>query len=283
MKIFAVPSILAMLAASLAPAQLGARDWGNVGGWYVTSGTNSCGMYSQERGGKGTEVVILKRLDGNIYVQANNLGWNIPRGSEAAARFEVDGQSYSGITNIAALAAYPERGLLAVFDKGFEADLRKGATLAISANGRNIAQISLQGSSAALAAIESCLSEVRSGGGAVAAAQAPANSIAAAGFASLAAIEAKPQGNPGRWIAISDYPRDALRNDREGTTEFRLTVDTNGRVQNCEITVSSGYPDLDEATCKAMERRARFDAAKDSNGQKVQGSFASKVSWKIPR
>ena len=59
-------------------------------------------------------------------------------------------------------------------------------------------------------------------------------------------------------------------------------IGSNGRVNACEITASSGHAALDEATCKFVTRRARFEPATDSNGAKVVGSYSSKVTWRIP-
>jgi protein TonB len=60
-------------------------------------------------------------------------------------------------------------------------------------------------------------------------------------------------------------------------------VGTDGRVADCSITRSSGSPDLDEATCSNIRRRARFEPAKDGNGQPTTGSYASSVRWVIPK
>ncbi len=92
----------------------------------------------------------------------------------------------------------------------------------------------------------------------------------------------EPRGQPGRWANSNDYPRRALREEREGTTRFRLTVGTNGRVTHCQITGSSGHADLDEAACKNLRRRARFRPALDSAGNPMVGSWSSAVRWQIP-
>jgi len=93
---------------------------------------------------------------------------------------------------------------------------------------------------------------------------------------------AKPRGNPGSWATTNDYPSRALREEREGTTGFRVTVNAEGRVADCQITSSSGHADLDEATCSNITRRARFTPAKDGSGNPVQGSWSSRVRWEIP-
>ena len=92
---------------------------------------------------------------------------------------------------------------------------------------------------------------------------------------------AKPRGNPGSWATTNDYPSRALSQEREGTTGFRVTVSVDGRVSSCSITSSSGHPDLDDATCKNVTRRAKFDPAV-SNGQKVEGSYTGRIRWVIP-
>jgi protein TonB len=92
-----------------------------------------------------------------------------------------------------------------------------------------------------------------------------------------------PKGNPGNWANTNDYPSRALQQEREGTTGFRVTVGANGRVTDCQITSSSGHPDLDQATCTNVTRRARFDPALDGNGQPTTGSYSNRVRWQIPK
>jgi periplasmic protein TonB len=92
-----------------------------------------------------------------------------------------------------------------------------------------------------------------------------------------------PKGNPGNWANTNDYPSRALQQEREGTTRFRVTVGADGRVQSCSITGSSGHADLDDATCKNIQRRGRFDPALDGDGNPTTGSWGSSVRWVIPK
>ena len=94
---------------------------------------------------------------------------------------------------------------------------------------------------------------------------------------------AVPKGNPGNWATTNDYPTRALREEREGTTGFRVSVTADGRVGSCDITSSSGSPDLDEATCSNVTRRARFTPATNGEGQPTTGSYSSRVRWVIPK
>jgi protein TonB len=93
---------------------------------------------------------------------------------------------------------------------------------------------------------------------------------------------AVPKGNPGNWATTNDYPTRALREERAGVTGFRVSVGADGRVTNCSITSSSGSPDLDEATCTNVTRRARFNPATDGEGQPTTGSYTGRIRWVIP-
>ncbi len=92
-----------------------------------------------------------------------------------------------------------------------------------------------------------------------------------------------PKGNPGNWANTNDYPSRALQQEREGTTGFRVTVGANGRVTDCQISSSSGHPDLDQATCTNVTRRARFDPALDGSGNPTTGTYSNRVRWQIPK
>ncbi|MFM5931013.1 MAG: TonB family protein [Novosphingobium sp.] len=91
-----------------------------------------------------------------------------------------------------------------------------------------------------------------------------------------------PKGNPGNWVTTNDYPTRALREERQGTTRFRVTVGADGRVSDCEITQGSGSNDLDSATCLLIWRRARFNPAQDGAGNPTIGYYSNSVRWVIP-
>lgn len=91
-----------------------------------------------------------------------------------------------------------------------------------------------------------------------------------------------PINGPVGWITNNDYPRRGLTRGLEGTSGYRLVVSSNGRVSECQITRSSGHAVLDDAACRLLERRARFDPAKDNRGQVVVGTYTGQVTWQIP-
>jgi protein TonB len=93
---------------------------------------------------------------------------------------------------------------------------------------------------------------------------------------------ARPRNDPLGWLSTDDYPRASLVDGVEGTAAYRLIVGTNGRVSACEVTRSTGNDQLDQATCKFILRRARFEAATDETGAKVLGNYTGTVRWEIP-
>lgn len=93
---------------------------------------------------------------------------------------------------------------------------------------------------------------------------------------------ARPRNHPSGWLSTDDYPRAPLVDGIEGIAAYRLIVGTNGRVSACEVTRSTGNAQLDAATCKFIERRARFEPATDETGAKVVGAYTGTVKWEIP-
>jgi hypothetical protein len=64
---------------------------------------------------------------------------------------------------------------------------------------------------------------------------------------------------------------------------YRLVISTAGRVASCELTRPTGKRALDDATCRLIAERARFEPARDSRGRAVAGSYANTVRWQIPQ
>jgi protein TonB len=81
--------------------------------------------------------------------------------------------------------------------------------------------------------------------------------------------------------AAADYPFRALREGREGVTEFDVRTDSAGRVMQCWIVKSSGSPDLDDATCRRATRQMRVTPPLNEHGQPQPATWKSKMEWKI--
>lgn len=92
-----------------------------------------------------------------------------------------------------------------------------------------------------------------------------------------------PRNGPQGWITNNDYPGSDLRRGNEGTAQYRVVVGADGRVSNCQIIVSTGHRGLDDATCRHIERRARFDPAKNGEAKPGVGNYSGSVTWQIPK
>lgn len=91
-----------------------------------------------------------------------------------------------------------------------------------------------------------------------------------------------PTTNPGSWVTSGDYPATAMRDQREGTTAFRLVVGVDGLPSKCDVIESSGHADLDTTTCRLLMERARFKPAHDERGQPAAGTYSNRIRWQIP-
>ncbi|PXA83677.1 energy transducer TonB, partial [Nostoc sp. 3335mG] len=97
------------------------------------------------------------------------------------------------------------------------------------------------------------------------------------------ATPAKLRGDPSFGIGDDDYPPSAIRNNEQGVTGAAWDIDATGRVQNCRITSSSGFADLDQLTCTLITRRARYSPAKDAAGNAIPSQSARSIRWTIPK
>ena len=67
---------------------------------------------------------------------------------------------------------------------------------------------------------------------------------------------------------------------------MRLHVTLSGAVDGREVSVSSGFADLDEATCQLLTRRSRYDPARDAvdaSGAVTDGFVDRSVTYAIPQ
>ncbi len=79
-----------------------------------------------------------------------------------------------------------------------------------------------------------------------------------------------------------DYPAAARRAGIEGSVAVRFTVRTDGSVGDCEVLKSSANAELDETTCRLIERRFRYEPARDANGRPVPEVVRRTFDWLLP-
>ncbi len=95
------------------------------------------------------------------------------------------------------------------------------------------------------------------------------------------AVPLKPLSPVTDWVKASDYPANAMADDRDYAISFELDVAATGRASACRITAGSGSAVVDRVTCDAARRRARFTPARDAKGQLVAGRYGARLSWSV--
>lgn len=97
--------------------------------------------------------------------------------------------------------------------------------------------------------------------------------------------------NKHAWITSDDYPPSAMRAALQGTVAYTLTVSVNGRVKSCDMTKNENptivtsvndVPELNQATCRNITRRARFMPATDAEGRPLLSNYSGRVRWSLP-
>lgn len=102
--------------------------------------------------------------------------------------------------------------------------------------------------------------------------------------------QAEPSSTPARAVdvdSLSDailrsYPLEAVTQGKQGSVSVKVTIDTEGRARECAVTDSSGYRVLDESACEVMRESARFEAATDAQGRKVESTLILEIRYALP-
>ena len=76
-----------------------------------------------------------------------------------------------------------------------------------------------------------------------------------------------------------DYPRDFAAQGAGGTVAIAFRVRTDGRVDGCHILSTSGFGALDSLTCSLVERRFRYDPARDASGHNMESTLRTTFTW----
>lgn len=100
--------------------------------------------------------------------------------------------------------------------------------------------------------------------------------------------EAKPVAAPtpatargrGNVFSDDDFPSASRAAEEEGVTRVSYLIGVDGRVTECQVTQSSGFKRLDDATCNIIQRRFRFNPA-TREGQPVPERRSQPVRWKL--
>ena len=94
--------------------------------------------------------------------------------------------------------------------------------------------------------------------------------------------EAKPAESPDHWVVSGDYPRAMLNAGQPAIVNFRLSVGVDGVPTACHIQSTTRPKDFDNAVCKSVMRRARFEPALDAEGKPLASYYRNTVRFQIP-
>lgn len=93
---------------------------------------------------------------------------------------------------------------------------------------------------------------------------------------------ASARGNPSSWVTNEDYPPAAIRSGDQGSVGVSFTINGEGRVENCQVTASSGSALLDRTTCQLVTRRGRYSPALDAAGNPINQRQSLRFRWVLP-
>jgi protein TonB len=77
----------------------------------------------------------------------------------------------------------------------------------------------------------------------------------------------------------SDYPREAEAQGLSGTVGISFRVRTDGAIDRCSVTRSSGSELLDRLTCRLFTQRFRFRPASNGAGQPIDSTLSTSFTW----
>lgn len=95
-------------------------------------------------------------------------------------------------------------------------------------------------------------------------------------------LASPPVPEPGRRLFhAEDYPETAMNNGRVGEAQVLIFVRADGSLADCTVAVSSGHKEIDEATCKSVLKRAKFQPALDKAGKAMDAPYLLTVNWQM--
>ena len=249
--------------------------------WELSNGDDNCAITGEYEDDGNSTITLAEHLDGGFSLFVTNDNWSNVAGRKYELAFVFDGEVFTGEST--GFSYGSQKGIRIGGGQDLADAFRKARRLGIVKDAKTVVLIAgLGGSSAAMQRMAACVAGKRREHNRE---QAEARALEEKRKVIPAdpfydPHEAVPIGGVGRWMTNDDYPAAAMREQREGTAGFRLTIDPSGSVVDCEITDSTGHPDLDAETCAVLRRRARFSNAPAESGPRY---YENRTRWQIPR
>jgi TonB family protein len=297
-KFHCVTFVFLAAAAALLPSHSHAKEWPSAGGFDIIEGDQFCGAISEYSFDGRSDVKLSLALtdEDTILLIFSSADWSAKDGEfYPNITYSLNGYTYTDpkddagkiVTFTKGSNSDGTNGFLRGFPLEFLDDFAKSDALLIENSDTVITHINLNGSAAAVKILKECVAYVKVKNESNRRKEAQWGYIEKDPFKAankkLAANRSPAPKGPSVWATTGDYPASALAEKREGTAEFALTVEANGKASACKITKSSGHADLDSVACSTAVRRARLSPATDENANPTIGIYAGRVRWVLPQ
>lgn len=282
------------LAALLCSAPAAATDWDSVAGWDVYEIDATRCVVGRVFPQIATTFGIIMGLDGGVRVFATAPGWATRAGQRIDAAVQLDGKLLIAGAAVG-IEQQRNKGFVTAADAAFLTRFAVARQMTLQAGpSTDAGTVPLTGNAAGLAQGRRCVDALREEARsrplapAVASRDVPSRSFGSfnaspqARMSVTATNRAVARGSKAEWIEADDYPQAAIRAAEEGSVTVKLAIDARGSVAGCDVLKSSGSQVLDGATCKAIQRRARYKPATDGAGRAIAAVDQHTVRWTLP-
>jgi hypothetical protein len=229
--------------------------------WHLDGSTTRCVLTRRLAGTPGPAAFILRTLPGSgtydVMLAVPDLGRGIGRVRISTA---PDGATHEQrVMTVDLPRGLGEALAIPYLPASFSADFSRASRLALAdAEGRPLGSWTLPAAARAAEALAACETEKLVEWGADPAALEPG------------ATPPRPIGDPARWLEPRDLGLGDLMTAATVAAVFRLTLAADGRATDCTILESAGSIEIDRGACRALVRRARYEPARDRNGNAVR-------------
>jgi protein TonB len=85
-----------------------------------------------------------------------------------------------------------------------------------------------------------------------------------------------------REFIMKNYPPGARQRGEQGRVAFRVTIEPDGTLGQCEVTESSGFAGLDNETCEIMVRYGQLKPIMGADGRAIRATQNGFIVWRLP-
>lgn len=248
--------------------------------WLIREYEDGCTMSMDFVDEGSSEVVLFLAPDDTVMINVNNSNWSAARGINYEMTVALDENIYVGTAHGTLL--HGRRGVATSMPAEFLRDFARARNITLLRGQTIMAHLSLERSAAGVARLQQCAAQV---GRERAVIEERRRFIPVDPFANEVPNEAEAEVEAGtfdQFVTMDDYPASALRAGQEGDVGVTLTLGQDGRVTNCAVTEPSPFPVLNDATCRNLQRRARFAPFREGIDPPGPRTLTRRISWRLP-